>query len=296
MDFKKIPIFIISWNRTETLKCCLERYVRDGYTNIIVVDNASTNESHIKYLKSLQCKVVFLKKNCGARGIWECGLFDKIIENNYYVVTDPDILPVEQCPANYLEEFYEILQAYPNKRKVGFALKIDDLPESYPNKYVVMCYESTYYDKKLSWKFPIYDAAIDTTFALYRPGKKGRDFFSAIRTGYPYMAYHLGWYPDKFNQQKYFQDKQNVSASSMSEKAMNVYRRLTIAYLACAQDENFYILLKRMYTRDFIRKHADWKVTLQGLFYIIYKKVETDVHVFKPIWTKGVEKLKMLFH
>lgn len=292
MDYKKIPIFIISWNRTETLKCCLERYVRDGYTNIIIVDNASTNPAHIEYLKSLSCKVVFLKKNYGARGFWECGLFDEIIENHYYVVTDPDILPVEQCPSNYIEEFYEILQAHPDKRKVGFALKIDDLPEEYPYKYQIMGYESIYYDKRIHWKFPAYDAPIDTTFALYRPGKKDRYFYDGIRTGYPYMAYHLGWYPDKFSQREYFRNKNNNSSSAMSDKSMQIYRRLAVAYLAYEQDQNFYILTKRIFTRQFIQKHVNWGILLQSLFYMIYKKVETDVHVFKPICQKVARRLK----
>lgn len=45
MDFYSIPIFIISWNRTETLRLCIERYQKDGYRNIIILDNASTDKN-----------------------------------------------------------------------------------------------------------------------------------------------------------------------------------------------------------------------------------------------------------
>lgn len=171
MNFFEIPIFVISWNRTETLRLCLDRFEADGYSNIIVVDNASSDKKHIQYLKSLKWPVYFLKKNYGARAVWNCGLFNRILEKEYYVVTDPDILPIKECPIDYIEQFYNILQAFPKKTKVGFSLRIDNLPEDYPYKYDIMRYESIYYDKKLPYKFTIYDAPIDTTFALYRPHK-----------------------------------------------------------------------------------------------------------------------------
>ncbi len=44
----------------------------------------------------------------------------------------------------------------------------------------------------------VFRAPIDTTFALYR---KGTTEFSydALRTGYPYVARHLGWYVNSSN-------------------------------------------------------------------------------------------------
>lgn len=64
VDFYNIPIFIISYNRKETLKLCIERFQKDGYKNLIILDNASTDESTLAYLKDLSCKVrwSFLKK------------------------------------------------------------------------------------------------------------------------------------------------------------------------------------------------------------------------------------------
>jgi glycosyltransferase involved in cell wall biosynthesis len=118
-DFYNIPIFIISYNRKETLKLCVERFQKDGYKNLIILDNASTDKDTLDYLHTLTCKVVFLKKNYGHHVLWDCGLFDDIIQNSYYVLTDPDILPVDDCPPDYVEQFYHILQQYPGKTKVG---------------------------------------------------------------------------------------------------------------------------------------------------------------------------------
>ena len=73
IDFYNIPIFIISYNRKETLKLCIERFQKDGYKNLIILDNASTDEATLAYLKDLSYKVVFLKR---IMDIMFCGIAD----------------------------------------------------------------------------------------------------------------------------------------------------------------------------------------------------------------------------
>lgn len=196
---KNIPIYIISFNRLDVLKIMLNRLTQDGYENIHIIDNASTNKDLMEFLKNCPYDVVFMDKNWGHKVFWESGFFDNIIENEYYVVTDPDVLPIEECPSNYIQYFYDILEKYPLKWKVGFSLKIDDIPNSFKYKMEVIRAESFFYDyDRILSKSPLlYDAEIDTTFALYRPGKQHKEnFYSAIRTGYPYAARHLPWYTD----------------------------------------------------------------------------------------------------
>lgn len=77
VDFYNIPIFIISYNRKETLKLCIERFQKDGYKNLIILDNASTDESTLAYLKDLSCKVVFFKK---IMDIMFCGIADFLMK------------------------------------------------------------------------------------------------------------------------------------------------------------------------------------------------------------------------
>ncbi len=78
--------------------------------------------------------------------------------------------------------------------KVGFSLKIDDIPYTNINKQKVIDWESQF------WKNQNKDAdfifKIDTTFALYRPYYKynSKDFYDAVRTNIPYQAAHGGWY------------------------------------------------------------------------------------------------------
>jgi hypothetical protein len=81
--------------------------------------------------------------------------------------------------------------------KVGFSLKINDLPHSYPLKKLVIEWESKFYKNPIINKnLTLYKNSIDTTFALYRPKifcPKLNDL-SGIRVGFPYQLHHLPWY------------------------------------------------------------------------------------------------------
>lgn len=274
-DFYNIPIFIISYNRKETLKMCVERFQKDGYRKLIILDNASTDEATIEYLKGLSCNVVFLKKNYGHHVLWDCGLFNDIIQNNYYVLTDPDVLPLEECPSDYVKQFYHILEHYPRKTKVGFALKLEDLPENYKYKYDIIRFESFYWEKRLRYQFPIYDAPIDTTFALYKPGEGAikENFYNGIRTGYPYVARHLGWYVNNFSQADYYSNSVSQISTSLSEKAINHFRRSVVGQLLQKQNANLYGVMKSIYSSDFIRRHATWKSIVITIVYLLAKKI-----------------------
>lgn len=281
MDFYNIPIFIISYNRTETLRLCVERFMQDGYKNIIILDNASTNKEHLKYLKSLPCKVCFLEKNYKSRVLWECGLFKEIIDKEYYVLTDPDVLPIKQCPTNYVEEFFQILQQYPEKTKAGFSLKLDDLPEDYIFKYDIIRFESFYWENRLPYKFTIYDAPIDTTFALYRPMQEGWDykkqFYNGIRTGGQYIARHLGWYPNQYNQKWYYNDPELKESTSLCQEAIQGFQLQVISQIANKQGMDIFSLLKKICTTDFIRTHSSWASILYSIAYILAKKIKVSI-------------------
>ena len=110
------------------------------------------------------------------------------------------MVPVDQCPADFISYFYSLLKKYPHVHKVGFSLKIDDLPDHFEHKEKVYNWEKRYYENALEPE--VYQAPIDTTFALYRPFSKAgkRDGSTPIiRTGIPYQARHLPWYVNTDN-------------------------------------------------------------------------------------------------
>lgn len=150
---------------------------------------------------------------------WENSVFFEKFSKGYYVVTDPDILPVADCPNDFLKVFLDLLIKSKTRYKVGFSLKIDDIPDYNPMKQKILRWESRFW--KIKTKEGHFFADIDTTFALYRPKLKTKKFFyMGLRTQYPYMVKHFGWYIDPANLSKE-QEFYNKTAGSASSWNLN---------------------------------------------------------------------------
>ncbi len=210
---KKIPIFINNRNRlTSTKELIVWLKKLKTPVKIFIIDNNSTYKPLLDYYDQLESDIelIRLKKNTGPFAPWLSGVVDQYTDDNeFYVVTDSDIVPIKKCPFDVLELFKKILSNAPQANKIGFGLNIFDIPDHYDKKWEVIKWELQW------WKNPvgnnIYNAAIDTTFALYKKGistpyywdtnSTDRDgnsrptgFLNGIRTGYPYLARHKPWY------------------------------------------------------------------------------------------------------
>lgn len=196
MNPNEIPIIINCFNRLSCLKQLINFLEKKNIKNpIILLDNKSTYEPLLEYYKSLPYEVIYLNDNLGHEALWISGLIHKF-NKNYFVLTDPDVVPIDECPANFMEYFLEVLLAHPEFKKVGFSLKIDDLPDHFPHKQSVIEWEKQFWQTKVGpnlWK-----SQIDTTFALFHPSHHGA-WGWAIRTDYPYTARHTTWYLDPAN-------------------------------------------------------------------------------------------------
>jgi glycosyltransferase involved in cell wall biosynthesis len=211
-----VPVFIISYNRLPYLRSLMGWLEKNCFTNIIVVDNASSYPPLLAYLDSLPYRIVRLKENLGHLAVWKCGLFADILDTSYFIVADQDDIPCEECPEDAVMQFYNHLLEYPRISKCGFSLRIDDIPPSYPMRSSVLGCESQYWVKPLSDGSGFF-APIETTFALYRPGI-GPDFpgwHDGIRLAPPYVARHLPWYEDpKTEDEEGRYSKQSIQAES----------------------------------------------------------------------------------
>lgn len=196
-----IPIIINNRNRLSCLKLQIESLEKRGYTNIIIIDNASTYPSLLEYYETVcPYKVYRLNRNLGHLALWESGLI-KQFRKEYFVYTDSDIVLDECCPSDFMEQFVRVMKKYPLVEKVGFSLRIDDLPACFDKKQQVIDWESQFWKLKIADNPPLYKAAIDTTFALYRPYYivGGNLHSPIIRVGEPYLAKHMPWYNDSVN-------------------------------------------------------------------------------------------------
>ena len=194
-----VPIIINNFNRVTYLKRLIESLEVRGYRNIYIIDNASTYPPLLEYYDKCPYTVFRLKKNVGYLALWDTEIYKEFYEN-YFVYTDSDLVIHDDCPADFMSFFYEVMRRHKNVQKVGFGLKIDDLPDNYDKKDDVIKWESTFWTKLV--EKCVYLAPVDTTFAIYRPFVKwGANFYvEQYRTAYPYLMHHLPWYANSASQ------------------------------------------------------------------------------------------------
>lgn len=211
-DSYNVPIVINNRNRYTYLKNFVDWLQDAGYKSIYILDNDSDYPELLNYYFQTTATVIFLKKNRGYKALWEIDFFEKI-KTGYYVYTDSDLIPNPNCPKDFVYQLYLILRKY-NIEKCGPALRIDDLPDWYARKQEVINHEKKYWQAELEPL--VFDAPIDTTFALYKPLAFGdAEELKAYRVGGKFTFVHLPWYENSSDlnpEAKYYQE--HVSSSS----------------------------------------------------------------------------------
>ena len=215
-----MPIFINARDRVGVMKKLIDWLLDAGYRNVIILDNDSTYPELWKYYSELEknssVKVIPLKKNLGYKALWKSNILEKLNISTPYVYTDPDVVPHEKCPKDFVKTLYEILNSHREFRKVGPSLIWEDI---------------TFYDKKF-WqgeekKFEQQAqitklfgyANVDTTFALYSNTRNYSLRFS-LRTLGNMRVRHLPWYFDYDNlpdDEKYYIAHADKSSSIASK-------------------------------------------------------------------------------
>jgi hypothetical protein len=189
-------IFVTCRDRVTPLLELLAWAEQAGLTDrLVLVDNASTWEPLLDLYGSLSCRVVRLSENLGQHAPWVAGLVDQLVPSGQpYVVTDPDVVPDDDCPPDVLDHLAELLARHPDRVKAGLGLRTDDLPLVYRWAGEARAWERQFWERELSPG--VFDAPIDTTFAMYQAGLDHFEMGPALRTGKPYLARHLSWYID----------------------------------------------------------------------------------------------------
>lgn len=200
-DPSTIPILIVNYNRVSDLKKMVSFFLERNHKNIVILDNNSTYPPLLEYYKTIQdrVKVEVMDKNYGHMVFWDNLSVYRRYASGYHIVTDSDIIPNPNLPEDYLDKMLLLLQNNRKQTKVGFALRIDDIPDSFSAKQKVIRWEEQFWKTEIDKD--IYIAQIDTTFAMYRPWHRIRYHFPrAIRMAGDFTARHGGWYIDSLNQ------------------------------------------------------------------------------------------------
>jgi hypothetical protein len=243
----QVRVVINNRDRLSPLRKLLEWLWEAGQHEIIILDNASSYVPLLEYYRTIQRKgvrVINLRANLGPRSLWKQR--DKSLLQAPFVLTDSDCVPAAECPldlidflANVGKEFeghYQSQWGHPAPLlKVGPAFKLSNIPDTYKLKPWVLKWE-----RHLGCEGPgretlngveIYDAAIDTAFALYLRGDSPG--YEAIRVGWPFLLDHLDWHVDSANpstEQQYYEQHakkgggfHNWGLKSCYSNAVNAY-------------------------------------------------------------------------
>lgn len=179
--------YITVWNLLSPLPQLVDDIRRFG-AKPIIVDNASTYPPLVEWLnRQTRIPVIRMAANYGPRAAWSLGI-DK---QECYIVTDGD-LELSEIPDDALDVLIEGFSVAPSIHKVGFSLRIDDLPPGGPLTDAVRDWEARYWQRPIGNRY--FDAEIDTTFAVYDSTRPGNAYGPALRTAPPYTARHLPWY------------------------------------------------------------------------------------------------------
>src|SRR3974390_810970 len=187
------PVFVNCRDRVTSLSALVSWLERAGHVHIVLVDNASTYPPLLEYYAQTPHKVVKLGRNLGPGAIWKADLLESVPSRSGYVLTDSDVVPDENAPYDSVDRFADLLNRHQDVDKVGFGLRIDDLPDCYRFKREVVDWELQFWEDEGARG--VFGADLDTTFALYRPQIR-TSTLSALRTGSPYVARHVPWYMD----------------------------------------------------------------------------------------------------
>lgn len=214
MDYTKphIPIFVITHNRLDVLKHCVNSYEKsiNHPIRIVFFNVASTYQPTLDYMASKEkegCKIYTSKINNHKLVI---NVIKDYLHNHpqceYYVLTDPDI-ELDNVNDDILDFYIYVLNTT-NANSIGPMLRIDDIPDHYPRKKnVIDGHGKQFWEKsknKIIYKKNSYEyirCQTDTTFHLSSAKNIPSDFptTGAIRCLTPYSARHLDWYLDPDN-------------------------------------------------------------------------------------------------
>lgn len=220
---KSIPVVINSFNQPRYLANIVHRFRVNHFHNIVIVDNASTDDVTCELLQKLSKQditVIHYGNNYGPRHFHQSGMY-KFLGRGYHFFTDPD-LDFDTLADDFVQRFISVSEEH-KKWKVGSALTIP--PDHLLRTDLEVYFQETNrrcsikeWETEVGWSRPmgngLYDSAVDTTLHLFNPEwypiDSPWDYYSAIRIDGPgYAVRHLPWYNNDILGSEQYTDSRN---------------------------------------------------------------------------------------
>jgi hypothetical protein len=190
VEVSQIPVYIVCRDRVSDLRLLVAWLLEAGMQSITLLDNASTYPPLLEYYSLLESgyaldfpvKVVRLGRNLGHLALFQSGLQPP----GAFFLSDPDLIPLG--PPSGIHYLWELSQRYPAFQKLGFGLELEGATMPQP----VLEAERGFWAPQLRLEAGVYRAPIDTTFALWLPGRQ----LNGIRTGHPHVMRHTSYFTD----------------------------------------------------------------------------------------------------
>lgn len=196
---QNVPLIIPYFNQPTYLSNLIMWWKWYGGEQVYVLDNG--NNCNFKFPATANIRVINYEQNDCA------GNLKKFIEENingkyeYYVISDPDIMPHPNTHPKFLEIFKQAINS--GFHRAGFDLMTEDIPEWNSKKAHIQ------HDEKEAGVIPVTmetpygifggrKAALDTTFCMYSTKNggwyapmSGKDWSNSLRI---FKAFHLPYY------------------------------------------------------------------------------------------------------
>jgi len=187
-----VRAIIITRDRVTYARRCLAA-LQEARLDVVVVDHGSTWGPMLDWLDENR-ELVVRRGDHGPHDLWQGDLLTRLVGHGRFLVTDPDVVPAADCPADWPARLAAGLEAHPQAVKAGLSLRLDNLPEHRTGQRQFI---DTY--ERSAWELPLgggwFAAPVDTTLAMYRSAERF-DYGPAVRSAAPYQAEHLPWYVD----------------------------------------------------------------------------------------------------
>jgi len=204
-----VPIFIPCFNNVTYCRSMYRQLLQFGKTDIVFIDNNSTDNEMISFLEAQDVLSIRLNANLGPRALIAYRRYFEALPS-YFCLSDPDLILNPDMPNSFVEDLLALSERS-KFGKVGLALSIDDADKMRETtlkivgtSYNIIEWEKQYWIHRYQddiIEAPVYVASIDTTFALYNKkyvtARTGRGFYRALRVAGKYTARHDPWYKDR---------------------------------------------------------------------------------------------------
>jgi hypothetical protein len=227
-----IPFIIVTHNRLSGLINVLDFLKNQEFPVLVIIaDMKSTYPPMNSYLDSLtpdETLQVWNCENIGPRGLFFDTRFRNFVSANggSFFLADGD-LDYSNTSINLLLDLVSVSKRFPGFRKVGAALRLDDLPVHSDalriKSKIIRSGEKRNFSKTREMALDIFLAPLDTTVAYYPRLTKKYYFWPTLRVGGSCLVRHTPWYEDDSNltpEQSYYVINQRKDISTMGGRQL----------------------------------------------------------------------------